>query len=103
LTSPALRIAGNLLGDGQLLLSLDAASMRQPYQSFVPMQGDSVAAIFEHYLTLSEQQPTRLLLAANTQLAQSACCCRNCRNRRPEAMPTAGTALAIFWQRLQGR
>jgi len=58
-----------LLGDGQLLLSLVAASMRQPYQSFVPMQGDSVAAIFEHYLTLSEQQPTRLLLAANAERA----------------------------------
>lgn len=58
-----------LLGDGQLLLSLDAAAMRQPYQSFVPMQGDSVAAIFEHYLSLSEQQPTRLILAANDQRA----------------------------------
>jgi molecular chaperone Hsp33 len=58
-----------LLGDGQLLLSLDAVVMRQPYQSFVPMQGDSVAAIFEHYLTLSEQQPTRLVLAANDQRA----------------------------------
>ena len=45
-----------LLGDGQLLLSLDAAGMRQPYQSFVPMQGTSVAAIFEHYLTLSEDR-----------------------------------------------
>lgn len=58
-----------LLGDGQLLLSLDAAAMRQPYQSFVPIQGDSVAAIFEHYLTLSEQQPTRLVLAANSARA----------------------------------
>lgn len=58
-----------LLGDGQLLLSLDAAGMRQPYQSFVPMQGESVAAIFEHYLTLSEQQPTRLVLAANQKRA----------------------------------
>ncbi|MDP2787032.1 MAG: Hsp33 family molecular chaperone HslO [Pseudomonadota bacterium] len=58
-----------LLGDGQLLLTLDAVAMRQPYQSFVPMQGDSVAAIFEHYLTLSEQQPTRLILAANATRA----------------------------------
>ncbi len=58
-----------LLGDGQLLLSLDAAAMRQPYQSFVPMQGDSIAAIFEHYLTLSEQQPTRLILAADGKRA----------------------------------
>lgn len=59
----------DLLGDGQLLLTLDAAAMRQPYQSFVPMQGDSIAAIFEHYLTLSEQQPTRLILAANANRA----------------------------------
>ncbi len=58
-----------LLGDGQLLLTLDAAGMRQPYQSLVPLEGDSIAAIFEHYLNLSEQQPTRLLLAANAQRA----------------------------------
>ncbi|OYY93643.1 MAG: molecular chaperone Hsp33 [Hydrogenophilales bacterium 28-61-23] len=58
-----------LLGDGQLLLSLDSAAMRQPYQSFVPMEGDNIAAIFEHYLTLSEQQPTRLVLAADERRA----------------------------------
>jgi molecular chaperone Hsp33 len=58
-----------LLGDGQLLLTLDAEAMRQPYQSYVPMQGDSIAAIFEHYLTLSEQQPTRLILAADAKRA----------------------------------
>jgi molecular chaperone Hsp33 len=57
----------DLLGDGQLLLTLDAMAMRQPYQSFVPLQGESIAAIFEHYLTLSEQQPARLILAANDQ------------------------------------
>jgi molecular chaperone Hsp33 len=58
-----------LLGDGQLLLTLDAPDMRQPYQSLVPMEGDSIAAIFEHYLNLSEQQPTRLLLAADGRRA----------------------------------
>jgi molecular chaperone Hsp33 len=58
-----------LLGDGQLLLTLDAEAMRQPYQSFVPKQGDSIAAIFEHFLTLSEQQPTRLILAADAKRA----------------------------------
>lgn len=58
-----------LLGDGQLLLSLDAPDMRQPYQSLVPLEGDSIAAIFEHYLNLSEQQPTRLLLAADAKRA----------------------------------
>jgi molecular chaperone Hsp33 len=59
----------HLLGDGQLLLSLDAPDMRQPYQSLVPLEGDSIAAIFEHYLNLSEQQPTRLLLAADAKRA----------------------------------
>lgn len=53
-----------LLGHGQLALTLDAASMARPYQSIVPLDGDSVATIFEHYLTRSEQQPARLLLAA---------------------------------------
>jgi molecular chaperone Hsp33 len=59
----------HLLGDGQLLLTLDAPDMRQPYQSLVPLEGDSIAAIFEHYLNLSEQQPTRLLLAADAKRA----------------------------------
>jgi molecular chaperone Hsp33 len=58
-----------LLGDGQLLLTLDAPDMRQPYQSLVPLEGDSIAAIFENYLNLSEQQPTRLLLAADAKCA----------------------------------
>lgn len=53
-----------LLGHGQLALTLDAVNLKQPYQSLVPLQGDSLAAIFEHYLTQSEQQPTRLILTA---------------------------------------
>lgn len=59
----------NLLGQGQLMLTLDAVDMRQPYQSMVPLEGDDIAAIFEHYLNRSEQLPTRLLLAANDQRA----------------------------------
>ena len=59
----------DLLGHGQLLLSLEAAGMRQPYQSLVPLEGHDIAAIFEHYLTRSEQQPTRLALATGTMRA----------------------------------
>jgi len=54
-----------LLGDGKLVLSLYPESAREPYQSVVPLVGDTVAAIFEHYLTQSEQQPTGLWLAAD--------------------------------------
>lgn len=52
---------------GQLLLSLDYPGARQPYQSIVPLVGESIAAIFEHYLEQSEQQASRLFLAASPQ------------------------------------
>lgn len=58
-----------LLGHGQLALTLDAVGLRTPYQSLVPLAGDSIAGIFEHYLDLSEQQPTRLFLTATERAA----------------------------------
>ena len=66
--APAELSAGSLpelLGAGALTLTLDTAGMRQPYQSHVPLQGETLAAVFEHYLEQSEQTPTRLWLAAN--------------------------------------
>jgi len=54
-----------LLGKGQLLLSLDMASMREPYQSIVPLVGENIAQVFEHYLEQSEQLASRFFLAAS--------------------------------------
>ncbi len=54
---------------GQLMLSLDMPEARHPYQSFVPLVGDSIAAIFEHYLEQSEQQPSRLFVIADPRAA----------------------------------
>jgi molecular chaperone Hsp33 len=54
---------------GQLMLSLDMPDARHPWQSFVPMVGDSIAAIFEHYLEQSEQQPSRLFATASPRAA----------------------------------
>ena len=54
-----------LLGKGQLLLSLDMASMREPYQSIVPLVGERIAEVFEHYLAQSEQLASRFFLAAS--------------------------------------
>jgi molecular chaperone Hsp33 len=82
----------DLLGDGQLLLTLDAMAMRQPYQSFVPLQGEGIAAIFEHYLTLSEQQPARLILAANDQRAAGLLV---------QKLPDADLRDADGWNRIQ--
>lgn len=59
----------DLLGHGRLALTLDVPGMRHPYQSLVPLDGDSIAAVFEHYLARSEQQPARLFLAASEAVA----------------------------------
>ena len=58
-----------LLGGGRLVLTLDSEGMRQPWQSLVSIDGDSIAEVFEHYLTRSEQTPTRLRLAADSHRA----------------------------------
>ncbi len=63
LPAPVSELLGAHQG-GQLMMSLDLPTARQPYQSFVPMVGDSIAAIFEHYLEQSEQQPSRLFASA---------------------------------------
>lgn len=57
----------DLLGKGQLLLSLDMASMKEPYQSIVPLTGSTIAEVFEHYLKQSEQLSSRFFLAATAK------------------------------------
>lgn len=55
-----------LVGDGQLMLTLQTnVAAERPYQSLVPIEGDSLARVFENYLERSEQTPTRLWLAAD--------------------------------------
>ncbi|MDR0380309.1 MAG: Hsp33 family molecular chaperone HslO [Candidatus Accumulibacter sp.] len=54
-----------LFGHGQLLLSLETHDRREPYQSIVPLEGETVAEIFEHYLQASEQVESRFFLAAS--------------------------------------
>ncbi len=82
----------DLLGDGALTLTLDTADMRQPYQSHVPLQGETLAAVFEHYLAQSEQSPTRLWLAASHDRAAGLFL---------QALPGAATRDADGWNRLQ--
>jgi len=60
---------GELLGDGRLVLTLQSQAAQTPYQSVVPLAGNSVAAVFEHFLEQSEQQPARLWLAATENTA----------------------------------
>jgi molecular chaperone Hsp33 len=58
-----------LLGDGRLVLTLHPKTAQTPYQSIVPISGNSLATMFEHYLEQSEQQPARLWLAATADTA----------------------------------
>lgn len=55
-----------LLGHGQLILTLDMLSMQETYQSIVPLDGNTIAEIFEHYFSQSEQLQTRMFLISNS-------------------------------------
>jgi molecular chaperone Hsp33 len=81
-----------LLGNGQLLLSLDLPSMREPYQSIVPLTGKSIAEIFEHYLVQSEQLASRFFLAASADGAAGLFV---------QKMPDADTRDADGWARVE--
>lgn len=54
-----------LLGDGRLALTLEDTATGQVYQSLVPLEGETLEAIFEHYLAQSDQLPTFLRLRAD--------------------------------------
>jgi molecular chaperone Hsp33 len=68
----------NLHGRGRCAITLDPKDRQpgqQPYQGVVPLQGpqheplDSLAEVLEHYMRQSEQLETRLVLAADGQVA----------------------------------
>ena len=54
-----------LIGDGRLAITLEDAASGQLYQSVVPLEGDSLDVIFEHYLAQSEQRSAFLRLDAD--------------------------------------
>ncbi len=60
---------GQLVGDGHLLMTLDIDALERPYQSYVPIEGDTLAQVFENYLTQSEQQPSALQTACSGHAA----------------------------------
>lgn len=82
----------DVLGTGALTLTLDTAGMRQPYQSHVPLQGETLASVFEHYLAQSEQSPTRLWLAADHDTAAGLFL---------QALPDAAARDPDGWNRVQ--
>lgn len=75
----------------RLMMTLDAQQFSTPWQSFVPLVGQSLAEAFGHYLAQSEQQPTLLFLAADAQQAAALFL---------QKMPGANEADADGWNRL---
>jgi molecular chaperone Hsp33 len=55
----------DLLGDGRLSVTLEDLKSGQLYQSLVPLEGDTLEKIFEHYLSQSEQVEAFLRLRAD--------------------------------------
>src|SRR5688572_12910881 len=55
----------NLLGDGRLSVTLEDIRSGRLYQSLVPLEGDSLEQIFQHYLSQSEQTQAFLRLHAD--------------------------------------
>src|SRR5262244_1720157 len=45
----------SLLGDGRLAVTLEDVKSGHVYQSLVPLEGETMQQIFEHYLAQSEQ------------------------------------------------
>jgi len=54
-----------LLGDGQILVTMENTQTQSFFQSYVPREENSIAKAFEAFLSQSEQQPSKLWLAAN--------------------------------------
>lgn len=59
----------DLVGSGQLAITIDPNAERERYQGIVSLEGGSVADALEHYFAQSEQLDTRLWLAADTHQA----------------------------------
>src|SRR3569623_871691 len=63
----------NAHGHGSFAITLDQKDKlpgQQAYQGIVPLDGEAVAAVIEHYMMRSEQLDTRLWLAAEQQVAR---------------------------------
>jgi molecular chaperone Hsp33 len=54
---------------GRLVVSVEQGGGAAPWQGIVPLDGDSLAACLAHYFEVSEQLPTVIVLAANSEAA----------------------------------
>jgi len=62
----------DLLGKGQLVMTIDQGNNSERYQSIIELGGEGLTQCLENYFQRSEQLPTRLWLAADGQRAAGA-------------------------------
>ena len=89
----------NQEGKGRFIVTLEPSKTsinQQPYQGIVPFEGHSVAEVLENYLERSEQVPSRLYLAANTQFAVGLLL-----QKMPGEGGSSGAQDADAWPRIQ--
>ncbi|MCU7798717.1 MAG: Hsp33 family molecular chaperone HslO [gamma proteobacterium symbiont of Lucinoma myriamae] len=55
----------SLLGDGNLVITIEQAKNKERYQGIVALEGNSIAEFLEGYLIRSEQLETRIFLACD--------------------------------------
>ncbi|MDO5057070.1 MAG: Hsp33 family molecular chaperone HslO [Lautropia sp.] len=74
-----------------------------PYQGIIPFEGDTVAEVLEHYMSMSEQLPTRMWLAASEQAAFGLLLQVMPGTRPDAADPLEGGdgEAALLWEQLQ--
>jgi molecular chaperone Hsp33 len=56
-----------LLGDGQILVTLENTQTQHHFQSYVERTGDTIESAFENFLSQSEQLPSKIWLAATDE------------------------------------
>jgi len=79
-----------LVGQGKFVITIDPEEEGQRYQGIVSIEGETVSAALENYLTRSEQIESRLWLAADTEQAAGMLL---------QKMPAGHDEDADLWQR----
>lgn len=89
-TYPTATTLRRLLGNGHFCVTI-TPDVGQRYQGIVPLDGDTVASCLEHYFELSEQLPTRLIIASSAERTSGLLL---------QAMPEHNTPDADGWNRI---
>jgi molecular chaperone Hsp33 len=89
-----------LVGNGQLVVTIETGQSGGRYQGIVPLRGTSVAACLEDYFLQSEQLPTRMRLCCSTDECSGLLLQKL---PAPSAGEVEGAATQAVWEELDQR